>query len=132
LIRHISRDKIAAEDKVAVMTSELFGADAAFPACNPAGPAYLPELPPFRWRSLGKRLDYTDWEDRDRFMELDAAILASRDVDLHRNESSRSAEPQTDQSSWTENHAHVFDSPERLDILLNQLASAVSELRPAA
>ena len=40
----------------------------------------LPELPVSPWRSLGKRLDYCDWEDRDRFVELDAAILLRREI----------------------------------------------------
>jgi hypothetical protein len=43
----------------------------------------LRELPPGPFRSLGKYLDYTDWPDRDRFMELDREIqrraLAIRD-----------------------------------------------------
>jgi hypothetical protein len=37
--------------------------------------APLPELAPSPWRSLGKRLDYSTWQDRERFLELDAAIL---------------------------------------------------------
>ena len=31
-------------------------------------------LPKGPWRSLGGYLDYTDWSDRDRFIELDDAI----------------------------------------------------------
>jgi hypothetical protein len=30
------------------------------------------------WRSLGGYFDYTDWQDRERFMELDRAIALSR------------------------------------------------------
>ena len=45
----------------------------------------LPELPPSKWRSLGKRLDYTNWEDRDRFVELDAAILLRNELEIERN-----------------------------------------------
>jgi hypothetical protein len=36
------------------------------------------ELPPGRWRSLGRHLDYTDWADRDRFKALDYALRSSR------------------------------------------------------
>jgi hypothetical protein len=48
-------------------------------------------LPPGPWRSLGQHLDYTDWPARERFMELDRAIEASRILaanewrSLHRN-----------------------------------------------
>ena len=45
---------------------------------------FLPELPSSRWRSLGKRLDYSTWEDRDRFMELDAAIRMRQELELER------------------------------------------------
>jgi hypothetical protein len=45
----------------------------------------LPELPPSPWRSLGRRLDYTNWGDRERFAELDAAILARQEMELERN-----------------------------------------------
>jgi hypothetical protein len=30
------------------------------------------------WRSLGGYFDYTDWQDRERFMELDMAIARSQ------------------------------------------------------
>lgn len=42
-----------------------------------AEPVYLhpmPILPPGPYRSLGRVLDYTYWDDRDRFLELDALI----------------------------------------------------------
>ena len=32
---------------------------------------------PGPWRSIGGYLDYTDWKDRERFMELDRAIAMS-------------------------------------------------------
>ena len=32
------------------------------------------------WRSLGGYFDYTDWPDRDRFMELDKAIAATLEI----------------------------------------------------
>jgi len=38
----------------------------------------LRRLPRARWRSLGQHLDYSNWPDRERFMELDRAIEASR------------------------------------------------------
>jgi hypothetical protein len=34
----------------------------------------LRELPPGPYRSLGKHLNYTDWPDRQRFLELDQDI----------------------------------------------------------
>ena len=34
----------------------------------------LRRLPPGPWRSRGEYLDYTNWSDRDRFIELDRAI----------------------------------------------------------
>jgi len=34
----------------------------------------LRELPPGPWRSMGRYLDYTNWSDRCRFLELDRAI----------------------------------------------------------
>jgi hypothetical protein len=36
----------------------------------------LQKLSPTPWLSLGEYLDYSDWEDRERFMELDRAIGA--------------------------------------------------------
>lgn len=39
----------------------------------------LVELPPGPWRSLGGYLDYTDWPERERFMELDLAIKSRQD-----------------------------------------------------
>jgi hypothetical protein len=41
----------------------------------------LPELAPSPWRSLGKRLDYSEWVERDRFIELDAAILTRQELE---------------------------------------------------
>jgi hypothetical protein len=38
----------------------------------------LQKLPPGEWRSLGGYFDYTQWADRDRFLELDRAIAAQR------------------------------------------------------
>ena len=38
----------------------------------------LQKVPPSEWRSLGGYFDYWHWSDRDRFMELDKAIAASR------------------------------------------------------
>ncbi len=52
----------------------------------------LPELPPSRWRSLGKRLDYTNWEDRERFVELDAAILLRNELEIERNSARRTVQ----------------------------------------
>jgi hypothetical protein len=36
----------------------------------------LEQTPPGPWRSLGSYLDYTDWPDRERFVELDRSIAA--------------------------------------------------------
>jgi|SRR5579862_6262935 len=40
--------------------------------------APLPKLPPGPWRSLGGYMDYSHWEDRERFLALDAAIATLR------------------------------------------------------
>ena len=48
-------------------------------------PAALTELNPGPWRSLGRVLDYAEWKDRERFLQLDAAIA-------HRSEANRSQE----------------------------------------
>lgn len=45
---------------------------------NPDSFSALHRLPPGPWRSLGQLLDYTNWPDRERFMELDRAIEGSR------------------------------------------------------
>ena len=42
----------------------------------------LADLPASQWRSLGKRFDYRDWEARDRFLELDAAILIRHEIQM--------------------------------------------------
>lgn len=49
----------------------------------------LPELLPSPWRSLGKRLDYSEWVERDRFIELDAAILARQELEPQWNANRR-------------------------------------------
>src|ERR1051326_816406 len=46
---------------------------------------YLPELPPSPWRSIGRRLDYRAWQERDRFLELDAAIASDQLKESLRN-----------------------------------------------
>jgi hypothetical protein len=38
-------------------------------------PSSLVLLPLFRWRSLGGFLNYENWPERERFLELDQAIL---------------------------------------------------------
>jgi hypothetical protein len=40
----------------------------------------LEKLPPGPWRSLGGYLDYAQWEDRERFLQLDLAIQS----EMHR------------------------------------------------
>ena len=42
------------------------------------GTPALQKVPPSEWRSLGGFFDYCHWADRDRFLELDKAIAASR------------------------------------------------------
>jgi hypothetical protein len=46
-----------------------------------SAPDYKPlqKLPPGPWRSLGGYFDYSKWSERDRFLELDHAILATSD-----------------------------------------------------
>jgi hypothetical protein len=36
-----------------------------------------PVTTPYIWRSLGRRLDYQFWPERERFVELDRAIAAT-------------------------------------------------------
>jgi hypothetical protein len=50
------------------------------------GESRLQKLPPTQFRSLGGYLDYDDWKDRERFMELDRAINA---LPPHQREVSR-------------------------------------------
>ena len=111
------------------MTTQ-FRANAASLTCNPPAFACLPELPPSRWRSLGKRLDYTYWADRDRFLELDAAIVASKEQ--QGTDNSHSAEGESEQPDRTEEDADGHLNPHDLEILLKQVASAARDLRPAA
>ena len=49
----------------------------------------LPQLAPSPWRSLGKRLDYSEWVERDRFIELDVAILARQELEPQWNTNRR-------------------------------------------
>jgi hypothetical protein len=58
----------------------LLGADEDSPEVTKTNGVELPELLPSPWRSLGKRLDYSNWPDRERFVELDAAILAKQEL----------------------------------------------------
>lgn len=48
----------------------------------------LQKLPPSEWRSLGGYFDYSLWTDRERFMELDRAIVASQRTQLFELETS--------------------------------------------
>jgi hypothetical protein len=93
------------------MTIEYFGADkgslngeAAKPATGPL--YYLPELPSTPWRSLGRRLDYANWTDRERFLELDAAILLRQELDLVRSALRR---PETEQMAEPHNSSRFTD-----------------------
>ena len=54
----------------------------------------LTQLAPGPWRSLGRYLDYTNWADRDRFVELDRAIEANAQLD-------EIEEPIEEPSSWS-------------------------------
>ena len=40
----------------------------------------LRRLPPGPFRSLGEYLDYSGWPDRERFLELDRALKARRQL----------------------------------------------------
>ena len=109
------------------MTTE-FRAKAASLACDAAEGAFLPELPPSRWRSLGKRMDYAYWPDRDRFVELDAAIMASKEQQGIDN--SHSAEGESEQPARTEDtNAHLHS--DGVEFVLKQLASPY-HVHPAA
>jgi hypothetical protein len=62
----------------AIDVNLLFGTDdeteTVFDGMTTAATSKLHELPPGKWRSLGRHLDYTEWADRDRFVKLDQAI----------------------------------------------------------
>jgi hypothetical protein len=47
--------------------------DATSPESGP-----LQKVEPGPWRSFGGYLDYTHWQDRERFLELDAAIARAQ------------------------------------------------------
>jgi hypothetical protein len=38
---------------------------------------HIPKVPHGPWRSLGGCFDYSQWEDRDRFLELDKALASA-------------------------------------------------------
>ena len=91
-------------DVVAVMLDQESAGD---PANEAESVSNLRELPPGPFRSLGRVLDYSDWPDRDRFLELDKALSASRSADseavrlqklLHED---RLAEQSRRDSIWT-------------------------------
>lgn len=56
--------------------------------CDSSPP--IRKLPPSPWRSLGGYFDYSQWSDRERFMELDRAIAAAQ-----RNQLFEFEEPET-------------------------------------
>jgi hypothetical protein len=60
----------------------------AMPALQPK----LQKLSPSPCRSLGGYLDYSEWNDRTRFMELDSAIMARREEEQSRNSRSNQSE----------------------------------------
>lgn len=47
-------------------------------AYSPEGREALQKVAHGPWRSLGGYFDYTDWQERDRFKELDRTIAESR------------------------------------------------------
>jgi hypothetical protein len=59
----------------------------------------LPELPESPYRSLGKRFDYCDWDDRDRFLELDAIIIR-REVAMRLIRGDSSVHNESDAVVW--------------------------------
>jgi hypothetical protein len=62
----LSAGKIVPEDEAAI---ESHGEEIDIEATSS-----LHELPPAPWRSLGGYLDYINWPERDRFVQLDQII----------------------------------------------------------
>jgi hypothetical protein len=55
----------------------------------------IPRFPPGPWRSLGGYFDYSQWPDRDRFLELDRALASAQHPEPE-------DELPTDSSKWIE------------------------------
>ena len=53
----------------------------------------LYRLPRARFRSLGQHLDYTNWPERDRFMELDREIAVESPAPVQRRRPRRPLAP---------------------------------------
>ena len=56
---------------------------------EPAAALPAAKLPAGPWRSLGGYMDYSGWEDRERFLELDAAIARRREQEKERENRER-------------------------------------------
>ncbi len=56
---------------------------------EPAAALPATKLPPGPWRSLGGYMDYSGWADRERFLELDAAIARMREQEKEREHRER-------------------------------------------
>lgn len=56
---------------------------------EPAAGIPAKKLPPGPWRSLGGYMDYSGWDERERFLELDAAIARIREQDREREHTER-------------------------------------------
>jgi len=72
--------------------------DSTFVEAAPVTDVILPELPASPWRSLGKRFDYAGWKDRDRFLELDKAILVIHERYARLADRRRGTDP--DDENW--------------------------------
>ena len=73
----------------------------------------LPELPPTLWRSAGRRFNYATWPDRDRFVELDEAIVARQTHEKTNPERVRNAgtaDTNNHQMVWAEYHAMLVSA----------------------
>jgi hypothetical protein len=93
------------------MTSDLY-ADREFLACEAARPLtgshhWLPDQPPSPWRSLGKKLNYSNWEDRDRFIELDAAIMVRDEMELRSRQIRSTVQRKLDHIAWTDEQSFL-------------------------
>jgi hypothetical protein len=52
---------------------------------SPGSLGPLEKVAPGPWRSLGGYFDYGSWEDRERFLELDAAIARAQHCETRRD-----------------------------------------------
>jgi hypothetical protein len=75
----VTKDKFKKEKEQEFVQFEADELEAAGESLeDPESGSSLYPLPPGRFRSLGRHLDYTDWPDRERFVALDRELKITR------------------------------------------------------